>query len=301
MTEFLDETDGSSGIGNTEFYLKRVLTGDAESVRARLCEALESLNYRVLGEQPLLARRGARGWGAFYLSADVRDYPTKLAIALKPLGAEATLVTFDYEVTHTAALSTKGDRLTLRREAEAILALAAEHAAPSACLTCGAPNAADSRFCRLCGAHYANVRPAELEVLRLTAGARAGHQLNVCGMICALAALLLSLLLLMSGKAAAAKLAVLCLMLGEAVALVVMSFGASYLHGTLNPKELETQRPRFPADTRRSFSPSRHESLPPRLIRSSVTEGTTGLLEPQPDERVPVALRRGKVAGDAVN
>lgn len=301
MTELLVETDGSSGIGNTESYLKRVLAGDEESVRARLSEALESLNYRVLGEQPLQARRSARGWGAFHISADVRDYPTKLSIALKPLGAAATLVTFDYEVTHPAALSTRGDRQTLRREAEAILALAAEHVAPSACPNCGAHSVADSRFCRLCGAHFATTQPAELEVLRLTAGARAGHQLNVCGMVCALAALLLSLLLLASGKAAAAKLAVLCLMLGEAVALSIMSFGAAYLHATLNPKELETQRPRFPADARRSFSPSRREPLTPRSFRSSVTEGTTGLLEPQTDERVPVAPGREKVAVDAIN
>lgn len=301
MGELLVVTDGSSGIGNTEFYLKKVLTGDAESVRARLILALESLNYRVLGEQPVQAKRSARGWGAFYISADVRDYPTKLTVALKPLGAATTLVTFDYEVTHAAGISTKGDRQTLRREAEAILALAADHVAATACLACGANNAGDTRFCRLCGAHYAVSGPTELEVLRLTAGARAGHQLNVIGMVCALAALLLSLLLVMSGKAAALKLGVLILMLGETIALIIMSFGASYLHDTLNPKEQEEQRLRLPANAPRTLSPASHESLPPRSIGGSVTEGTTELLASQLDERTPAALRDEKVAPFAIN
>jgi ribosomal protein L40E len=294
MGELLVATDGSSGIGSTEFYLKQVLAGDAESVRARLIDALEAMNYRVLCEQPVQARRSARGWGAFYVSADVRDYPTKLTIALKPLGAAATLATFDYEVTHAAGLSTKGDRQTLRRETEAILALAAEHIAPTACLACGANNAVDSRFCRLCGAQYAAGEPAELEVLRLTAGARAGHQLNVIGMVCALAALIFSLLLVWSGKAAALKSGVLILMLGETIALIIMSFGASYLHDTLNPKEQPTERPRFPANALRTLSPTSREALPPRSIGGSVTEGTTGLLESPLDERTPAVLGHEK-------
>ena len=282
MTDPLVQADGSSGIGNTEFYLKQVLAGDEEGVRARLVEALETLNYLVLGEQPLQARRGARGLGAYYASADVRDYPTKLNIALKPLGAGATLVTLDYEVTHAGSVSTKGDRQTLRREAEALFALAADRVGPATCRACGAYNAGDSRFCRLCGAQCA-AEPAELEVMRLTAGARAGHQLNVVGMVTGLLGLLFALLLAASGKAGAAKLSFLMLALGELVSLVVLTFGASYLHGALNPrgrKELPDAR------ARRPLPPARFESAPPPPP-GSVTEGTTGLLAALPPRHEP--------------
>src|SRR5215470_5096296 len=38
----------------------RIVAGDAESLRARLVEILESMEYRVLNENPIRARRGAR-------------------------------------------------------------------------------------------------------------------------------------------------------------------------------------------------------------------------------------------------
>ena len=289
MTHLSAAPDGSSGLGNTDFYLRKVLAGELDEVRARLVEALEALGYRVMSEQPLQAKRSARGLGALYISSDVLEYPTKLTVALKSLGAGATLATFDYEVTHTASFSTKGDRQTLRREAEAILALAAEHGVPTSCQTCGAHCAGDSRFCRLCGAHCANVEPAELEVLRLTAGARAGHQLNVTGMVFALAALIISLLLAASGKAVGQKLALAILALGETIALVIMCFGASYLHNTLNRRE---RAGLLPTGAPRTLPPTRHESLPPPSWRGSVTEGTTGLLEEQLHRRAPDELRR---------
>jgi hypothetical protein len=290
MTDSLVQTDGSSGIGNTEFYLKQVLAGDEEGVRARLVEALETLNYLVLSEQPLQAKRGARGLGAYYASADVLDYPTKLNISLKPLGAGATLVTLDYAVKHAGGVSMKGDQQTLRREAEAILALAADRVTPASCRACGAYNSGDSRFCRLCGAQCA-AEPAEMEVLRLEAGARAGHQLNIIGMVWCLLVLLLSLLLLSSSKASTVKLGVLILMLGEMIALVLMTFGASYLHRALKRGESVE---RLPARAHRSLPPTRFESAP-SLPRGSVTEGTTGLLEAPPERREqpePVRERR---------
>lgn len=286
MTDSLVKTDGSSGLGNTEFYLKQVLAGDEEGVRTRLVDALETLNYLVLSEQPLQAKRGARGLGAYYASADVLEYPTRLNIGLKPLGAGATLVTLDYEVKHAGGVSLKGDRQTLRREAEAILALAADRVAPTSCPACGTYNSGDSRFCRLCGAQRA-AAPAELELLRLEAGARAGHQLNVVGMVWGLAAMLLSLLLISSGKASTAKLGVTIMMLGQTTALVLMAFGASYLNRALKRGEREG---RLPARARRSLAPTGYESAPPP--RGSVTEGTTGLLEARPPRREPAEALR---------
>ncbi|HLM55754.1 MAG TPA: hypothetical protein VK422_06455 [Pyrinomonadaceae bacterium] len=292
MADPLAQADGSSSIGNTEFYLRQVLAGDTEGVRARLVDALEALNYRVLSEQPLRAKRGARGLGAYYVSADVLDYPTVLTVALKPTGAGAVLVTIDYEVKHAGAVSTRGDRQTLRREAEAILALAADHVGPTSCRRCGAYNTGDSRYCRLCGARCAASEPAELEVLRLTAGARAGHQLNVVGMGFGIFTLLVSLMLAATGKASSTKLALTVLMLGEAIALVVMTFGASYLHRALNRRKLEEESP---ASTRRAFAAAGYESLPPP--RGSVTEGTTELFEAQLEQRAPAELRPNKGKG----
>lgn len=296
MTDLSVQADGSSGIGCTEFYLKQVLAGDADGVRARLVNALEAMNYRVLGGQPLRAKRGARGLGAYYVSADVRDYPTTLTVALRPAGAASVLVTLDYEVTHAGGVSTKGDRQTLRREAEAILALAAERVGPNSCRACGAYNTGDSRFCRLCGAHCAAGEPAELEVLRLTAGARAGHQLNVIGMFCGLAALLVSLALNASGKASAARLGIQLLMLGVAIALVVMTFGAAYLHRALNRGRREE---RFPAGVGRQLPAAMYEPLPP-TTRGSVTEGTTGLLEANPAQHAPAEFVRERRPVDRI-
>jgi ribosomal protein L40E len=255
------------------------------------------MHYRVLDEQPIRAKRSARGLGAYYASADVRDYPTTLTVALKPLGAGAILVTLDYGVTHTGGISSKGDRQTLRREAEAILALAADRVGPTSCRKCGAYNPGDSRYCRLCGAHCAASEPAELEVLRLTAGAQAGHQLNVVGIVFGLLTLLLSMLLAASGKASAAKMAFTILMLGEAIALVVMMCGASYLHGALNQRKRGEQ---LPAGARRSFPPNVYEPLPPPAPRGSVTEGTTGLLGAQPEQHEPPELRRERLPIDRI-
>jgi hypothetical protein len=285
MTDSWVQADGSGGIGSTEFYLRHVLAGDEADVRARLVEALETLGYLVLGEQPFQAKRGARGLGAYYASADVRDYPTRLSVSLRPSGAGATLVTLDYEVKHAGGVSMKGDRQTLRREAEAIFALAADRVAPASCPACGAYNAGETRFCRLCGALCA-AEPAELEVLRLEAGARAGHQLNLTGMGFGLLVLLLSLLLVSSGKASTAKLGVLIMMLGQAIALVLMTFGASYLRRALKRGEREES---LPARTRKSLPPQTYESAP---SRGSVTEGTTGLLEARPGRREPAGNRK---------
>ena len=88
------------------------------------------------------------------------------------------------------------------------------------------------------------------------------------------------------------KLALTISMLGGVIALVVMTFGASYLHRALKQRKREEQSP---AGAQRSFPTAGYESLPPPVPRASVTEGTTDLLEAQPElrrERLPV--ERGK-------
>ncbi|HWW77424.1 MAG TPA: zinc-ribbon domain-containing protein, partial [Pyrinomonadaceae bacterium] len=147
-----------SGNGYTvaEHSARRVLAGDAESVRRRLVYALESLGYTVVSENPLQARRGSR---KDIVRADFTDHARKLAVGLRQGGAAATQVTFEFAVTH-GGCSTKGDLLTLEREVDAILALAAEPHAAGLCRACGTENGADARFCRLCGAPNAAGAPA---------------------------------------------------------------------------------------------------------------------------------------------
>jgi hypothetical protein len=48
----------AGGIGAyPEHHFKRVMPGDIETVRQRLCEALEEFNYIVLNENPIQAKR----------------------------------------------------------------------------------------------------------------------------------------------------------------------------------------------------------------------------------------------------
>jgi hypothetical protein len=138
MAEFL--TDGAYA-QTTEHDYKRVIVGDVESVRERLVRALERLGYRVISEQPLVAKR-ARG-GASKCSFDVLKSVKSLTVRLKALNPTSTLVTFDYEILSSTV--TKGDRQTVEREAEAIAALAAARTASGSCPSCGAAYATASR------------------------------------------------------------------------------------------------------------------------------------------------------------
>ena len=51
--------DSVSGVGFTEFDVRRIVVGDVEGVRRRLSNVLEEFNFRVLNEQPLQAAQPA--------------------------------------------------------------------------------------------------------------------------------------------------------------------------------------------------------------------------------------------------
>jgi hypothetical protein len=285
MSEFLTD---STYTQTTEHDFKRVVAGDVESVRERLVYALERLGYRVISEQPLVAKR-ARG-RASSCSFDVLKCVKNLTIGLKALNPTSTLVTFDYEILNS--MVTKGDWQTVEREAEAIAALATARPASGSCPSCGIIYASDSRFCRNCGAPNVAGEPAEVEILRLTAGARVGHQ-SITGGIIAMFVVLAAALAMIFLSSKGPKGGIILLIVGEALALLWLFYGMWHLHQTLNPKQ-ETRHPRL-AHVPHALPAAQTAALPPP---ASVTEGTTELLvTPQREkEAVPVGPRKPDTA-----
>jgi hypothetical protein len=284
MSEFIAAVaSGGDYTQITDHNFIKVLPGDIESVRERLVYALEQLGYRVISEQPLIVKRKRQ---ASSCSFDVLKCIKSLTLGLKSLNPTSTLVTFDYEI--LSPVVTKGDRQTVEREAEAIMALANSRSVPTLCATCGTNNSADSRFCRVCGTPNVADEPVELEVLRLTAGARAAHQSIVGGAISMLAVLSLALpMIFLSSKGP--KGGTILLIVGEILSLLWLFYGIWSLHRTLNPKRGAKQLSL--ADVQ-SVSPA---LLPPQSARASVTEGTTELLVTPERERVAVPSRSKKV------
>jgi hypothetical protein len=282
MAELIEEVDGSSGISRTEHALRSVLNSDIESVRQRLTHALDRVGYKVISEEPLYARRRARGWAAYYCSANILEYPIKLSIGLKQLSPNVTLATFDYVVEHFGVVSFKGDQQTLKREAEAIIALATSGATSSVCTACRTKQIIEARFCRICGAPNVGGDPAELEVLRLTAGTRAGHHLITAGAIWSAVNLLIALLFIFS-SAKAVGFATGFLLTQVVAGLLILFWGVYYLYRTLNPDL--SQPPILPVSVPQAEFPKEAPTFLPSPPQTSVTEGTTGLLLEKLKER----------------
>lgn len=279
MSEFIAVTGGTGGNYTVaEHTARRVMAGDAEAVRARLVYALESLGYTVVSENPLQARRAKL---KNIISADFNEYARKVAVGLRQGGAAATQVTFDFAVTHNGCM-TKGDRLTLEREADAVVALAQAPTAAGLCLSCGTENSEGGRFCRLCGAPNAASAPAELEVLRLTAASRAGLQEVVGGLLIALLALVPGLVMIMTGKPKAMNIGWGILLIGEFIGWWMMLYGVARIHRALNRRPEAGALPASAAAPQ--FAPARDAALPPAHL--SVTEGTTELLGQAQREQV---------------
>ncbi|HZS06372.1 MAG TPA: hypothetical protein VFD58_16150 [Blastocatellia bacterium] len=293
-----DDSGGnvSGAMGLSEHTLTRVMAGDAESVRQRLIVALEEMGWRVLNENPLRAKHGARGGAEYYMSANALEYPTTLDIGFKQQGHGATRVTFDYCVVH--GYFTKGDRQTLTREAEAIMALAALRATQSNCAVCGAETGNDSRFCRKCGAPAAAAEPAELEVLRLTAGTRAGYQWSVIGAIMLAVAFALTVIAIFVDQPKAVKVLTIIGLINGLLGWWSLLAGLRRSHLTLNPPGQREEQGRYVARHRVPVTPRTNElpeapaEAPERL---SITEGTTDLLASQPEREPVPASRRQKI------
>lgn len=275
-----------TGTPISDHDLTLAIPGEVESVRRRLVDAVQKLGYKVVGEQPIYAkRRGQSAAAAWGCSFNVLDYPTTLTIALKQANDVSVLATFNYEV---QSYMMKGDRQTLEREAEAIAALAVERLAVSTCRTCGTQVTDESHFCRRCGAPMVLEVP-ELEILRLTKGTRGSYYKIFVGLSALLLALLTTLPLFIVNGAR-----IMWPMLG--VGIPFASFGLCLLihatwqlHRTLNPKAAKTIAPQ-PAPI--AVQPaSVTTALPPARPFASVTESTTDLL-PAGARRVAEPVRR---------
>ncbi|HZB45718.1 MAG TPA: hypothetical protein VE360_10760 [Pyrinomonadaceae bacterium] len=284
----------NSGLGYTEFDIRRVIPGEAEAVRVRIAAVLEDFNYRVLNEQPLQARRSQQ---KNILAANSLDLTTKLTVGLKNLSQHATLATFDYAVQQ---VWTEGDKQTFEREVDAIVALALAAARPTVCRACGAESAGDSRFCRACGAPASRESlPAELEVMRLTADARAAHQEHVTGVVVMLLDLAVALPLILFGKPKAVNFGIVLLIIGQLLAWGCLFYGMLRQHRMLNPKRAarEEEQPPVP----RAVPAAQAQALPPPSAAwASVTEGTTELLGATRREKVEVPLKRADKDTDAI-
>ncbi|HYV82088.1 MAG TPA: zinc-ribbon domain-containing protein [Pyrinomonadaceae bacterium] len=277
--------DYSTTISDHDLTL--AIPGDVGSVRARLVNAIQTLGYKVLGDQPLYAKRGKQCAAKWDCSLNVLDYATTLTISLKQTNDTAVLATFNYEIASYMRM-TKGDRQTLAREAEAIAALAMERAEISTCRTCGTPVTDESNFCRRCGAPLGLDVP-ELEVLRLTRNARASYQRIFVGIIALLLAMftVLPWFILNGGR-------IVGPMLGVGIPLAsyglfLLLNGARQLHKTLNPATTKTiataAHPAFKSSVTTT-------ALPPAPV-NSVIEGTTNLLS----HKEPVSRKNRNTSG----
>ena len=278
------------GMGETSFDhdVTIVMAGDAESLRARLSDALERMGYRVINENPIQARRDARGMARGGCSQDILDYRRSLDIGLKSAGANATRVTFAYTVkgVHSGYV-TKGDHITLTREAEAIIALAQSRAALSYCPACGADVVGGTRFCRRCGAPVAAAAPPELDLLRFTADANASYKSMLTGVILILTGLLVPALIFLFGASVSVE---KLLKLTALMAGLVSGPGVAFLLAGLwrlaraIKRKPEQEEPHAPSrrGVVEGMNPPDTAALPPQSIQQpiqhSVTEATTGLL-----------------------
>lgn len=283
-------TDHSSGTTISDHDLTLAIPGEVGSVRQRLVDAVQKLGYKVLGEQPLYAKRRSQGAACWDCSLNVLDYPTTVTISLKQTNDVAVLATFNFEIKSYMRM-TKGDRQTLAREAEAIAALATERLAISACRSCGTQVTDESHFCRRCGAPMVLDVP-ELEVLRLTKATRGSYHNLFIGMMALLLALLVPLpMFFING----ARLSWPMLWIGIPLAtygLFQLIYSTWQLHHTLNPKTTKSVAPSTAAEP--ALNPSvaaTTTALPPARPLASVTEATTGLLSAN-DRRVPEPVRR---------
>lgn len=282
------EFNSSANEQTTELYLKKILPGRIEDVRRRVIASVETFGYDVIEDEPnILARRGSKGWGRWYGSADVLDYGSNLTVRLKELSESSTRVTFDYSIKHPTL--NRGEQAIVAQEAKSIAALSRQQLIEKVCSVCETESTDDSRFCRNCGTPLTSEQ-AEREVLRLMAEARAAKTSVVATTLLVGGATILAIVLYILGTADLIKpksLGLLIVFFGMALTTGTLfsGFGWNRLRRALSKPE-ESKIP-TPSIVQPQIENAEYQELPPmRQQPASVTEGTTNLLE---KEKVPVS------------
>jgi hypothetical protein len=270
----------SSGVGTyAEHNFRKVIPGQIETVRARLCDVLEDFHYVVLNENPIQAKRPAQ---KNVMTANVLEYDARLTIALKPISAASTLATFDYAVPY---LFTIGDKVSLEREADAMIAMALAPMKKSVCLACETEHVGAVKFCRVCGTPLVRSKlPAEIEVMRLMADTSAAYIETGWGLLVFLLTLLISIPLIFFGKPKAVTAGWVLLAVGNLLGFLFLASGVWRLKRTMITNREAQQAAQIEAP--REISNAERAALPPPP--ASITEGTTELINSSP-ELVPAA------------
>lgn len=282
----ISSDDGMNATAYGEYHLTLTLASDVESARERLSSAVEKLGYRIISEDPLVARRSGGGYGS--VTTTTLDYARTLTLRLKTSGTAATLVTFNYV---GYPLNYRGARVVITREAEAIIALASVRQKMLVCLDCGTEAVDDSRFCRRCGAPTAG-EPAELQVMRLTNYAHSGFKDIFAGLAgITLAVITFTLIVLIKGIAHITPASIFALVL-FLPSLFWLILGMRYLSRTFisNP----TEKALASKTSRQQPSLRQITNDLPELPPVSITEGTTELLQPVNKEREMVSVERNE-------
>ncbi len=278
-------SDGGGMSFSFDHDVTRQVAGDIESLRAKLADALEETGYRVLNETPLQARRSAKSSAQSGCSQNILDYQTSVEVGLKSTGANSSRVTFAYTVKGVySGYMTKGDRNTLTREAEAIIATALSRTSAAHCSACGADTAGTSRFCRQCGAPLNVAIPAETEVLRLTSNANASQKTVGTGLLFFLMAAALLAVVFLVGSDDPVRQAKLIRIMGTVSAALGSAGLLMVFWGWMKLRQLISQpieHDAVPIPRRKLIEgvsvPDTNE-LPPASIQHPVTEATTDLL-----------------------
>jgi hypothetical protein len=246
-------------------------------VRKRLSGVIEDFGYALLGDNPIQAKR-RRQKNLF--TATVLECQTELTIALKPISDVSTLATFDYGVEY---LFTKGDRRTLEREADAIIAVATAPASSTFCPACGAENDGGVRFCRVCGTPVARqALPPELELMQMSAKTSAAHLEVTLGLVFELLTLASALPMILFGPREIVYVGWGFLAFGELLVTLILLQGIHRLKNAVVPRS-------EPEDVPRAMPIEPRASLPPQQF--SVTEGTTELMD---SAKAPISVRPAK-------
>lgn len=294
----MDYVSGSANEQTTEIYIKKILAGNIENIRPQLVAVIESLGYDIIEDKPnIIVRRGAKGWGTWFASANVLDYAMTLTVRLKPVSETSTRATFDYLIKHP--MLNKGEKNILVQEAKTISALSKKQAIEKMCSVCEAESTDDSRFCRKCGAPLTSEQ-SELEVLRMMAEIRAGKTSVVVSSILMLISTILLAVAFILNNAELFKLKVFPILLifgglGMLFAIISSFFGWNRLKRALEKPESEPHY--IPGHIPESLEKGEFQELPPRKVSASITEETTNLLDEnwtnqREREKIPVSNRR---------